>query len=237
MMDDVVGVQTFKLKGRLYTLTVLHVFNTDLDLFAEQLAQAVQRAPRLFDHTPVILDCSALVEIPFDLALFYQKMKQFGLYPIAVQSASPVIQQQAQHLGLPMLHASSQHDKALFDCKTVAEEVPSPPPVEPGRTQLYTAPIRSGQQIVSKDGDLIVISQVSHGAELLAEGNIHVYGPLRGRALAGITGDKHARIFCHALEAELVAIAGIYCLSDGMQQINGPCQIFLRDDRIQIEPL
>ena len=101
---------------------------------------------------------------------------------------------------------------------------------------MYTAPIRSGQQIIS-NGDLIVISPVSHGAELLSEGHIHVYGALRGRAMAGITGDNHARIFCHALEAELVAIAGIYCLSEAIQTVQGPCQIFLQDDCIQIEAL
>ncbi len=236
-MDDVASVQSFKLKGRLYTLTVLHIFNADLVLFTEQLANAVQRAPRLFENTPVILDCSALVEVSFDLDLFCQKMRHFGLYPIAVQGRSPVIESMAQKLGLPMLHASSQHDKALLEERKVDIEPspPSYPDVAPG-AKLYTAPIRSGQQIIS-NGDLIVISSVSHGAELLSEGHIHVYGALRGRAMAGITGDKQARIFCHALEAELVAIAGIYCLSDAMQMVQGPCQIFLQDDCIQIEAL
>lgn len=235
MMDDVISMQSFKLKGRLYTLTVLHLFNTDLNLFTEQLADAVQRAPRLFEHTPVILDCSALVDIPFDLALFCQKMRQFGLYPIAVQNCTALIQATAHTLGLPLMHGSSLHEKSVRDRKTVIVE-PQTIASELGKTKLHTMPIRSGQQIVSP-GDLIVTSAVRHGSELLAEGHIHVYGALRGRALAGITGDKQARIFCQVLEAELVAIAGIYCLSDAMQAVNGPCQIFLKDDCIQIEPL
>lgn len=235
MMDDVISVQSFKLKGRLYTLTVLHIFNTDLNLFTEQLADAVKRAPRLFEHTPVILDCSALVEIPFDLELFCQKMRQSGLYPIAVQNCSPSIQTTAQKLGLPLMHASSLHEKSVRERKTVVVEPQTISP-EVTKAKLHTMPVRSGQQIVSQ-GDLIVTSSVRHGAELLAEGHIHVYGALRGRALAGITGDKQARIFCHALEAELVAIAGIYCLNDAMQAVQGPCQIFLKDDCIQIESL
>ncbi|MRB49474.1 septum site-determining protein MinC, partial [Bacillus thuringiensis] len=81
--------------------------------------------------------------------------------------------------------------------------------------------------VVCKGGDLVITASVSHGAELLADGNIHVYGALRGRALAGISGDKQARIFCHSLEAELVSIAGFYRLSDAITPQPGPCQIFL----------
>lgn len=235
MTEDIVAIQTFKLKGRLYTLTVLHVFNNDLEAFAGQLAEAVQKAPRLFEQTPIVLDCTSMVEMPFDLALFYQKMRAFGLYPIAVQGGGAEIQAMAKKLGLPLLHGSSQSDRA-----PVKEKKQTEAPIassEGSKSKLYTAPIRSGQQIVSKDGDLVVLSRVSHGAELLAEGHIHVYGALRGRALAGITGDKLARIFCHSLEAELVAIAGIYCLNDAMRSVKGPCQIYLQDDRIQIESL
>lgn len=232
MMDDVVSVQSFKLKGRLYTLTVLHVFNADVTLFTEQLAEAVKRAPRLFDHTPVVFDCSALVEVPFDLDLFCQVMRQFSLYPIAVQGQSLAIQTMAQDLGMPVLHSTSLKDKAAPQKK----EEQDAPATDSLVTKLHTGPIRSGQQIISHS-DLVVVSAVSHGAELLAEGHIHVYGALRGRAMAGITGNRHARIFCLALEAELVAIAGIYCLSDAMPTVEGPCQIFLQDDCIQIEPL
>lgn len=237
-MGDVISIQSFKLKGRLYTLTVLHIFNTDLALFTEQLADAVQRAPRLFEQTPVVLDCAALVEVPFELDLFCQKMRQFGLYPVGVQNSSPMIQAAAKQLGLPLLNAPSQQEKPVKERKTdtvaIVETRQALP--ETAKAKLHTAPIRSGQQIVSP-GDLIVTSTVSHGAELLAEGHIHVYGTLRGRAMAGITGDKQARIFCQALDAELVAIAGIYCLSDAMQKIQGPCHIFLQDDCIKIESL
>ena len=109
--------------------------------------------------------------------------------------------------------------------------------IESAKTKLVTTPVRSGQQVVAKGADLIITSSVSHGAELLSDGNIHVYGALRGRALAGISGDLEARIFCQSLEAELVSIAGFYRLSDAIEPMNGPCQIYLLDEHIVIEPL
>ncbi len=83
-------------------------------------------------------------------------------------------------------------------------------------SRVITEPVRSGQQIYVRGGDLIVLAPVSHGAELLADGHIHVYGPLRGRALAGVTGDQNAHIFCQSLEAELISIAGQYKISEDM---------------------
>lgn len=236
MNEDVVAAQTFKLKGRLYTLTVVHIFNTDLALFTEQLAEVVKKAPRLFENTPVIMDCSTLLDVSFDLLAFCQRLRQFGMCPVAIQGGSKSLTDLALELGLPQLHASSQHDKLLMDSKPDVATIQAPDESHKA-TVMVTSPVRSGQQVVSKDGDLIVTSSVSHGAELLAEGHIHVYGTLRGRALAGITGDKSARIFCQSLEAELVAIAGVYSLSDAMKPMAGPCQIFLQDDRIHIEPL
>lgn len=236
MTEEVASAQTFKLKGRLYTLPVVHILNDDWTLFAEQLAELVQRAPRLFDNTPVVLDCSALTSVEFDFSRCCHHLRQFGMHPIAVQGGSAAVVAQALQQGVPQLHASAHQDKALFEHKHVSEPVQDPQETIT-KTRVHTAPIRSGQRIVSKDGDLVITSAVSHGSELLAEGHIHVYGTLRGRALAGMTGDRHARIFCQALDAELVAIAGIYCLSDNMASMSGPCQIFLQDERICIESL
>lgn len=105
--------------------------------------------------------------------------------------------------------------------------------------KLVTRPVRSGQQVYARDTDLIVIGQVGPGAEVLADNNIHVYGPLRGRALCGVTGNKDARIFCQSLEAELVSIAGIYkVLEDDSEAFRGkPAQIRVADEKIIIEGL
>jgi septum site-determining protein MinC len=119
---------------------------------------------------------------------------------------------------------------------------PAPPeaaPVErPARasTRLVTEPVRSGTQIYARGADLIVTAAVSPGAELVADGNIHVYGALRGRALAGASGDANARIFCSRLEAELVSIAGRYLVSEQLpaEQRGFPVQIALSDEQLTI---
>ena len=106
-------------------------------------------------------------------------------------------------------------------------------------TLLITEPVRSGQRIFADRGDLVVVASVGSGAELIAQGNIHVYGRLRGRALAGVNGDKTARIFCQSLEAELVAIAGLYQTSDDLDPAvrQRRVQAYLKEQTLCVEPL
>ncbi|MBA2711818.1 MAG: septum site-determining protein MinC [Tatlockia sp.] len=233
MADNLVKSQAFKLKGRLYTFTVLQLLSNDRDEFSKHLEDLIVKAPRFFDKTPIVLDCSSLHEVDFDLAAFYQIMRQHNLLPVAVQGVDSTLEKLAQQQGLAVLHSSSAHDKLLID-EQIEEPAVAP---EINKVKLQTTPVRSGQQLVRKGGDLVIASSVGHGAELLADGNIHVYGALRGRALAGISGDKQARIFCLSLEAELVSIAGFYRLSDAIEPHSGPCQIYLQDEHIHIESL
>ena len=104
---------------------------------------------------------------------------------------------------------------------------------------LVDRPVRSGQQVYTRDTDLIVMGQVGPGAEVIADNNIHVYGPLRGRALCGVSGNAGTRIFCQSLEAELVSVAGNYRMLETIpESLRGrPAQIWLEDDRLNIEPL
>ena len=114
------------------------------------------------------------------------------------------------------------------------------PFVKERASMLVTQPVRSGQQVYASEGDLVILSSVSPGAELLADGNIHVYGPLRGRALAGLNGDTQARIFCQKLEADLVSIAGQYRLFEESVVESGADygkQIYLKDGQLIISPL
>lgn len=108
-----------------------------------------------------------------------------------------------------------------------------------GTALLVTEPVRSGQQIFAERGDLVVVASVSAGAELIARGNIHVYGTLRGRALAGVHGDNAARIFCESLDAELIAIAGLYKLSDAVDpSLRGRrVQAFLDGGTLRVDAL
>lgn len=111
--------------------------------------------------------------------------------------------------------------------------------VQGSNTRVITEPVRSGQQIYARGGDLIVLAAVSQGAELLADGHIHVYGPLRGRALAGVTGDNHAHIFCMSLESELISVAGQYKISEDIatDAWQKSVDIFLEDGRLEIRTL
>ena len=233
MLDNLLKSQAFKLKGRLYTLTVLHLLTTDLDSLDDNLADMILKAPKLFENTPIVLDFSSIKNESIDLQPICQRLRKSGLIPVAIQGANSAIQSLALLDGLALLGASSSQDKLLaYDEAALAE-----PAVETIKTKLLTTQVRSGQQVVSKGGDLVIIASVSHGAELLADGNIHVYGALRGRALAGIAGNKNARIFCQTLDAELVSIAGFYRLRDAIEPPAGACQIYLQDDHIQIDPL
>ncbi|MGH8445862.1 MAG: septum site-determining protein MinC, partial [Solimonas sp.] len=106
-------------------------------------------------------------------------------------------------------------------------------------TRIITEPVRSGQQIYVADGDLIVTSTVSPGAEVVADGCVHIYGALRGRAIAGARGEATARVFCRRFEAELVAVAGVYAVAEQMQgDLRGkPAQVVLVDGKLKIEKL
>ena len=235
MTENLLKSQAFKLKGRLYTFTVLHVLNAERSLFLQQLSAVIQKAPKLFKQTPVVLDLSSVNHIECDLAELCTMVREHGIIPVAIQGGTPFLDTVAKCQGLAVLQGSSAQDKTMLDVNDV--NIESQAAIESAKSKLITLPVRSGQQVVAKGSDLVVTAAVSPGAELLADGNIHVYGALRGRALAGISGDKNARIFCQSLEAELVSIAGFYRLSDAIEPMPVPCQIYLEKEHILIEPL
>lgn len=232
MIDNTLKTQAFTLKGRLYTFTVLQLLSTNPSLFEQQLVNVIIQLPRFFDKMAVVLDCNTLKDEEFDLnnlSICMQCIKSHNLFPIGMQSEDPRLIKFASAQGIAILHSSAKNDKSMPQEYTdIAKSINS---------TLFTKPVRSGQQIVNRSGDLIITASVSHGAELLASGNIHVYGVLRGRALAGISGNKQVRIFCQALQAELISIAGIYSLREEAKEQIGPCQIYLKNERINFEPL
>ncbi|HEY8553527.1 MAG TPA: septum site-determining protein MinC [Burkholderiales bacterium] len=222
----------FELKGRMIALSVLHVLTADLEALAEQLDARIASAPDLFENFPVLLDFEALPEetqLAFDIARLDRLLRERGFIPVGIRGACEVLAGIAAGVGLGTLAAGA------------AAAAPRQPPRESAEPRaanlLVREPVRSGQQIYAKGGDLIVLAAVSPGAEILADGNIHVYGTLRGRALAGVTGDTQARIFCRHLDAELVSIAGHYRVSEQIQDAERaqPVQIYLRDERLIIE--
>lgn len=214
----------FQLKADFLPITVLRFFSAETDTFQQQLDSLIQKAPNYFSNAPVIMDFSQLEESnpnP-DMKTLCALLRNYNMQPIAARGLSHTLE-------LPIL---PNHIEKKSPPKKVAKES------QTQSTKMIDKPVRAGTQIYAKDGDLIILSSVNAGAEVIADGNIHIYGPLRGRALAGASGNTEARIFCKSLEAELVAIAGHYWVKD---QIKTPksksaiIQVFLQDEKLQIE--
>lgn len=234
----------FQLRGNSFTMMVLKVLDPASPSFFPLLGGKVRQAPNFFRHAPVVLDFEELagLEAGFDVAAFAQGVREHHLLPIGFQGGSPAVQQAALEAGLVPMPAGRavKLEVARPDPRAAAPQPAAPPPEPAFRPALMiTEPIRSGQQIYAEKTDLIVTAAVGHGAEVLADGNIHIYGPLRGRALAGVSGDGAARIFCQSLEAELVSIAGLYQVSEDIDKtmVKKAVQIRLNDGYLQIEAM
>ena len=233
----------FQLKGSMLAITVLELAKNDLAGLDRQLAAKVAQAPNFFSNTPLVL---ALDKLPanqgsIDLPGLMRICRHHGLRTLALRASRIEDIAAAIAIDLPVLPPSGARERPL----EVEERKPEKPPEKPPEpliqpTRVITTPIRGGQQIYAQGCDLGVLSSVSSGAELLADGNIHVYGPMRGRALAGIKGDRKARIFCQQLGAELLSIAGQYKVSEDLRRDplwGAPVQVSLSGDVLNITRL
>lgn len=246
----------FQLKGSTVTVVVLEVIRYLPNDFPAQLADKIQQAPQFFQDSPVLINIEKLSDedIAIDLSLLIQQCRDASLQPIAFKGVGEVFREAVAATGLAALPDSSTRAKAN------QLDIPEPPqtevPVSEGESQVIirtvteeklvqrpskviTRPVRSGQQVYAEGADLIVLSQVSEGAEVIADGHVHVYGALRGRALAGVRGDTEARVFCQKLEAEIISVAGNFLLSESLPDSlrKQPAQAFLEGDVLKLEAL
>jgi septum site-determining protein MinC len=233
----------FQLKGSMLAITVLELARNDLESLDRQLAAKVAQAPNFFSNTPLVLALDRLPasEGTIDLPGLMRICRHHGLRTLAVRANRIEDIAAAIAIDLPVLPPSGARERPL-EAEVKKPEKPAEKPPEPviQPTRVITTPIRGGQQVYAQGGDLLVISSVSSGAELLADGNIHVYGPMRGRALAGIKGDRKARIFCQQLGAELLSIAGQYKVSEDLRRDplwGAPVQVSLSGDVLNITRL
>lgn len=225
--------QAFELKGSLLTIPILHLLKNDMQAFIEQLTKNIDKTPNLFRNMPIVIDLQQLNQEDqlIDFIQINNQLRAAGLIPLAVRNGNDSQHLAAKSANLGILSKSQ-------DTKPVKTKSPAPEkPVL--STQVITKPVRSGQQVYARNANLVIINMVSHGAELLADGDIHIYNSLRGRALAGMSGNKEARIFCYKLEAELVSIAGYYKLQEHFPAIPAGhgAQVYLADEQIVIEPI
>ncbi len=251
-----------ELKGGMYTFMSLKLQTTDLDTISDQLKSKVLQAPSFFKDTPVVLDLSLIDNdeeqaTDLDGADLLDCIRSHNLLPI-VASVSNKSSPLAASIALPLIEGGAQRQRKTSETPApsksadAADKDPSKAAAKPDLAltpteveyviktpMLVNRPVRSGQQLYARDTDLIVMGSIGAGAEVIADGNIHVYGPLRGKALCGVSGNAETRIFCQSLEAELVSVAGNYRLLEEIpEDLRGkPAQIYLDKDRLNIEPL
>jgi septum site-determining protein MinC len=258
----------FDLKSTAWTLTALRLQVADLATLVAALDERFADSPGLFDNDPVAIDLSPLRDsaAPVDIAGLLPHLRRHGMLPIAAQGGNPAQMAAARAAGLAEAPdaptgataraeaAAAPRDlvrevpviqevvrevvREVEVIREVVKEVPAAGGVAPA--MVVDKPLRSGQRVYARGGDLVVLAVVSFGAEVIADGSIHVYAPLRGRAIAGARGDTSARIFSTCLEPQLVSIAGIYRTTETPlpDNVRGrPAQVRLDGEKIYVEPL
>jgi len=217
----------FEIKGRMGTFMVFRMLTADTVEIVRQLDGRLASAPELFAGVPLVLapanDLAVSAATLHDLVT---QLKKRNLLPVGVTNV-PAETAAAADLGL------------IRNLAPAAKEKPKESNGPAGPAQVVSQPVRSGQQIYARGGDLVVTAPVSAGAEIMADGHIHVYSALRGRALAGVQGAAEARIFCMDQRAELLAIAGHYLLSDQMDAAlrGASTMAWLDGESLRIQPV
>ncbi|MEJ5896553.1 septum site-determining protein MinC [Aquabacterium sp. G14] len=239
----------FDFKSATLSLEAFLLRTANLSSLAQALEERFGSSPDLFNGEPVVIDLTHLASL--DLHVNFPELiallARFKLKAIAVRGGTVAQTRSAQEAGLieaPESHAATRVETVVQEVvREVIREVPVEVPVHvpmAASTMFIDKPLRSGQQVYAKGGDLIVLAAVNHGAEVIADGSIHVYAPLRGKAIAGAKGNTEARIFALHMEPELLSIAGTYRTTDNPlpDDVTGkPAQIRLEGERLVFDPI
>jgi septum site-determining protein MinC len=253
------GVSAVSLKGGVFTLPVLKIQQADLVAIERDLRVHLTSAPGFFKDSPVILDLGSVPDWQIEFTALRALLAGLDLIVVAVQAASEQQSIRARRAGLglmPIPTKSAPHKPespkpvTALERRPVVEKVDIAPVASVAMQSVETEvddstlvmqqPIRSGQRLYARGGDLIQLAAVNAGAEIMADGNIHIYAPLRGRALAGVNGNEETRIFCHSMEAELIAIAGNYRVFEDnvpKEWYKKSVQIFLQNGQLIIRTI
>ncbi|WP_394129995.1 septum site-determining protein MinC [Shewanella maritima] len=192
-----------ELKATSFTLSVLHINHNDLDIIASELDNKLAQAPQFFIGAPLVLNLSAIDTENLDIAKLKRILTERNLIIVGITEATPELAKLANQGGIAVVKSGKQAIQ---------------PPLPQRKTKIIKQNVRSGQQIYAKDSDLVVFGAVGNGAEVIADGSIHIYGALRGKAMAGAGGDDQSIIIASDLQPELVSIAGQYWLAEHIQQ-------------------
>lgn len=239
--NTVSKINAVEFKSSTFSMPVLVLSSDNLDAIELQLQEKIGLAPEFFKNTPLVIDFQEINKQGYriDVKEVVDILRKAGLLPVGIRGGNTLQNKKALELLMPIY--SSNTATIITDSKKQKEVVPPPKAdvdADVLQTVLITQPVRSGQRIYAA-GDLVILAQVSAGAEIIAEGNIHVYNTIRGRALAGVQGNTQARIFCFDLQAELISIAGNYKVSEDLDESmrNKPVQIYLQGQSLIIKDI
>ncbi|WP_326534976.1 septum site-determining protein MinC [Pseudorhodoferax sp.] len=239
---------SFDLKSASLPLISVVLKTSNLATLSQELQARFGETPDFFDDDPAVVVLTQIAQdpTPLSFSVLLTLLKHYRLRPFGIHGGSPAHKEQAAAVGLMDLPEISSAAVAVpGDAPAPA---PAAAPVAPAAaaaspaagTMVIDRPLRSGQQIYARGADLIVLQAVNFGAEIIADGNIHVYAPLRGRAIAGARGNTEARIFSTCMEAQLISIAGIYRTSEvalPADVLGKPAQVRLVGESLVLDPI
>lgn len=234
----------YEIKSADLSLVALVLNTTDMTEVSRALKHQMDESPGFFDQDPVVIDVSALKladDQTIDLNALMAVLRAHHLVPLAIKGASAALLSLARGAGL----VDASDARIRRSVPPVERVAPPPaPPAPPAAAMVIDKPLRSGQQVYAKGRDLIVMGMVNAGAEVIADGHVHVYGALRGKAIAGARGNADAHIFAQVMEPELISIAGVYRTSENALPsdiLGKPAHVFLQSgaegDKLVITPL
>jgi septum site-determining protein MinC len=243
-------LEPFRLRGANFNLLVLRLLDPRPEAVVPAIGDQFRRAPGFLRFAPVVIGLGDL-DVPagsVDFAGLIQGLRSLEIVPIGTTGGTPEMRNAALAFGLPPLRSSGGGDgdeppPGPAAAPTVSPPAPAPAPPPPAAmhrpTMIVDQPVRAGQRIWAQGGDLIVTATVNAGAEVIADGNIHIYGALRGRAIAGGGTNIEARIFAQNFDPELVSIAGYYAVREGLANalIGRAVQVRLMGERMRFDPI
>ncbi len=234
---------TFEIKSANLPLVALLLKSADLGELARELALRFGDIPDFFDHDPLVIDLGplqALGEAALDFEALVQLLRPYRVLPVAVKGGSEGQMKAALMAGLGAAPDAAPTPALARKGREQEQQVAEPAPTG---AMVIDKPLRSGQQVYARGRDLVVMAMVNPGAEVIADGHIHVYAPLRGKAIAGARGNTEARIFSLCLEPELLSIAGVYRTSEvplPADVLSRPTQVRLvggSDGKLVMDPI
>lgn len=227
------------LKGSILSLTVLKLHSSDIEITKQAIDEKINQAPDFFVGIPVVIEPEVDNLDPTYLALLLEYLNQKQMIPIGIRTTNEAMKEQATYAGLAVFGEDSNLKKRPKP--TQEPKVEKESKQEPGlkTAMVINRAVRSGQQIYAKDRDLIVMGSVNAGAEVIADGSVHIYGNIRGKVFAGSQGETSARIFAQKMDPELVCIAGLYQLSEDIadEYKKGFMEVSLLNDQLNFKAL